>query len=216
MEQKITSKINQTRIDVQGEIKKNTQGYGYSYFSNDDILPIANEVLNRNGLYTEFNIVNKERITKETTVIDAVSGNETTVKEYSNDFWGLLIVEDVDSGEKKEYAMPTCIAAVKGAMAIQNYGAMVTFTKRYLFLNFLQVADVKEEGGIKDTDVEKSTDMEKKANKVKEVPCTNNQIEQIKGKANEEDIQNILSYYGVNSIEELSVKQASDCLSKLD
>lgn len=222
----IYAKLQQSRVDVLGEIKKGTQGFGYDYFSNDDILPVANEVLNRNGLCPVFKMENRktEAKTKITNSLNTLEGGvEMEEREITYSYWGvlLLINSDVPS-EMLVFETPTCLAAVKGASGIQNYGAMATFTKRYLYLQMLEIADQKNngQGGIKDTDVEKSADDAKKEAKEPKEPkkvakCTEKQVELIKSKCSEEDLKALLEFYKVKEVAELTVVQASDALKRL-
>ena len=116
---------------------------------------------------------------------------------------------------------------------------MQTYTKRYLYQHLLEVSDGS------DTQIEKSSDEErknaestpksaKKATKAKDnyvegepdqnpEKATAQQIKLIKEqleKENPEDQKNIMEYilstYGVSSLEEMTVPQASDCLSRFE
>lgn len=203
----IYQKLQQSRVDVQGEIKKK-DGYNYKYFSNDNILPVANEVFNKNGLCPVFNLVQKNVVADtETKYID---GNEVCIEKTTSNYWGVLDIYDTESDDRITFNVPTCLANIKGVSAVQNYGGMVTFAKRYAYIVALEL------GTDDDSKIENSSDqVENQPTKEDVAPIQPVQIELIKQKASAEDLKGILEFYKVEKLEDMNVVQASDCISRL-
>ena len=233
----IYSKIANLRVGV--KTKRGTEGYGYSYFSLDDFLNQAKEICAKYGLCPVYNTEKrKESIVKSRTTQTYPDGSVSVTEIFEEQFvfYGVLDVFESGGTGHVHFETPTCLASVKGASGIQNFGAMQTYTKRYLYQHLLEVSDGS------DTQIEKSSDAEQekldggakttkskaKANKevsqpVAEEKATAQQIKLIKEqleKENPEDQKNIMEYilstYGVSSLEEMTVPQASDCLSRFE
>lgn len=216
------------------KIKRGTEGYGYSYFSLDDFLEQCNKACAEVGLCPLFHIEKrKETIVKgfKTTSYPDGSSVHEEVYEEQYVYYGVLDVRDTDDPLQNYYLeAPTCLAGVKNASAIQNFGAMQTYTKRYLYQHLLEVNDGS------DTQVEESADAVKKAEdgveakpkakaKKKEtpqvIPADEMQINLIQNAINseqnpEEVLKAILEMYSVKDLKELSVEQASDCLERFN
>ena len=226
----IYSKIANLRAEV--KTKRGTEGYGYSYFSLDDFLNQAKEICAKYGLCPVYNTEKrKESIVKSRTTQTYPDGSVSVTEIFEEQFvfYGVLDVFESGGTGHVHFETPTCLASVKGASGIQNFGAMQTYTKRYLYQHLLEVSDGS------DTQIEKSSDAEQekldggaKANKeasqpVAEEKATAQQIKLIKEqleKENPEDQKSIMEYilstYGVSSLEEMTVPQASDCLSRFE
>ena len=236
----IYSKIANLRAEV--KTKRGTEGYGYSYFSLDDFLNQAKEICAKYGLCPVYNTEKRrESVVKSRTIQTYPDGSSSKTENLEEQlvFYGVLDVYESGGDGRVHFETPTCLASVKGASGIQNFGAMQTYTKRYLYQHLLEVSDGS------DTQIEKSSDAEKemldggakttkskaKANKeasqpvapVAEDKATAQQIKLIKEqleKENPEDQKSIMEYilstYGVSSLEEMTVPQASDCLSRFE
>lgn len=216
------------------KIKRGTEGYGYSYFSLDDFLEQCNKACAEVGLCPLFHIEKrKETIVKGIKTTSYPDGSTVHEEVYEEQFtyYGVLDVRDTEIPFANYYLeVPTCLANVKNASAIQNFGAMQTYTKRYLYQHLLEVNDGS------DTQVEESADEIKKANEVvtekpkakakkKEtpqvIPADEMQINLIQNAINseqnpEEVLKAILEMYSVKDLKELSVEQASDCLERFN
>ena len=96
--------------------------------------------------------------------------------------------------------MPTNMAG------IQALGAKHTYLKRYLYINVLDISENDVVDASLDENSNKVTVEEKKA--------TAKQIEMIRGLYDEENIAKIIEYYKVDTLEDLSVKQASQIIAK--
>ena len=239
----IYSKIANLRAEV--KTKRGTEGYGYTYFSLDDFLNQAKEICAKYGLCPVYNTEKRtERIVKSSTTQSYPDGSYTVTENFEEQlvFYGVLDVYESEGSGHVHFETPTCLASVKGASVIQNFGAMQTYTKRYLYQHLLEVSDGS------DTQIEQSTDEErknaenapksaKKATKAKEVvaepdqnkpektsaatKATPQQVKLIEEAINKEespdDVRNaILEMYSVKSIEEMTVSQASDCLVRFE
>ena len=234
----IYAKIARLRAEVKSS--RDTVGYGYNYFSLDSFLNQAKEICAKYGLLPVYNTERrKESIVKSRMTQTFPDGSVCVTENLEENItpWGVLDVYESGGEGHVHLETPTCLANVKGASMIQNFGAMQTYTKRYLYQHLLEVSDGS------DTQVEQSSDEEKKqadsgsktakkqASKPKAEPkpetnvelATPQQVklieEQIAKEAPEAQagiIEFIKSTYGVSSLEELTVPQASDCLQRFE
>ena len=104
--------------------------------------------------------------------------------------------------ERIVFSTPT--AEVPNMNGIFGLGAKITCCKRYLYVNLLDltendIADASNENGNA---------------KVEEKKATPKQVEMLKGLYDEENIAKMIEYYGVQSLEELSLKQASEAIQR--
>lgn len=100
------------------------------------------------------------------------------------------------------FVIPT--ASVPNMQGVFELGSKNTYCKRYLYMNLLELtdADVAEEIN----DGSKQTVEEKKA--------TEKQVEMIKKLYDVENIARMLKYYQAESLEELTIKQASEAIAR--
>lgn len=108
---------------VRGVSKASGKEIGYSFFQLDDFLPKANELCATYGVLPVFNIT--KRIHEGLTMAEEVA---------------VLTVYDCYSDEKLEYVLPT-EDVTNTQTRIQGLGAKNTFLKRYLYMNFLEIAE---------------------------------------------------------------------------
>lgn len=113
---------------------------------------------------------------------------------------GTLTIVDVEDGSKVEVTSPMVEIEMKGANAIQALGAVETYTRRYLYLAAL---------GIVENDVVDSKPLESDSK------ATQKQVSMIRGLANGETMSNILKYYKVSKIEDLTSQQAGKAIEAL-
>lgn len=104
--------------------------------------------------------------------------------------------------ERVTFSTPT--ADVPRLEGIFGLGAKHTYCKRYLYVNLLDLTE---------QDVAEMTNEGKEA-KVEEKKATPKQVEMIRGLYDEENIAKMIEYYGVNSLDELSLKQASEAIKR--
>lgn len=139
--------------------------------------------------------------------------NELMQKEGIND--NFKITNDIASltlikgEEKQEYTMPFVMFATPlnksgqpSMQDIQYLGALNTYYKRYLYLNAF---------GITDGEVIDSMD-NNQLGKVEMI--TKDQIAKLKELVEEKNIPNMLYYYKVSKIEDMTYKQAEDVIKR--
>ena len=113
----IFEKLNQARLEFQnmGVKKSGKNSYaGYTYYELADILPAINKIAQE----LKFScIVN---FTPDLATLDFV---------------------DCEKNEKITFTSPMSEASLKGAMEVQNTGAVMTYLKRYLYQNCFEIVE---------------------------------------------------------------------------
>lgn len=113
----VHKKLNEARIALQGE-KLNKSGHnkfaGYTYFELGDFLPTINKIFNNIGLCGVISF-----------------GEELAT----------LTITDVDDNSNVLITSPMKEANLKGCHAIQNLGAVETYTRRYLWVTALEIVE---------------------------------------------------------------------------
>lgn len=104
----------------------------------------------------------------------------------------------VKGTERIVFSTPT--AEVPNLDGIFGLGAKHTYCKRYLYVNLLDLTENDIADAVND--------------RVEEKKATAKQIEMIRGLYDDENINKMIEYYGVNSLEELSLKQASEAIAR--
>ena len=107
--------------------------------------------------------------------------------------------------EQIQFIIPTS-QANNSNNPIQNRGSQITYLRRYLYVMAL---DLTEDDGV---DAADNSQKEVKAETTQ--LATEKQVELIKGLYDEENIQKIKEYYKVENLEQLTIKQASQVISK--
>lgn len=118
MEKNIYQKLAEARVLLQNsEIKKSGMNSfaKFKYFELQDFLPEINNIFNKLGLISVFNLDEKRA---KLTIINSNKTDETLT-----------------------FYTPTAEADIKGAQAIQKLGGVHTYLKRYLYLNALEIAE---------------------------------------------------------------------------
>jgi len=116
----VYEKLAKCRVELQGmKLKKSGKNKfaGYEYFELDDIIPNINKLFNDNKMcsYTNFD----------------TDTNTAT----------LTIVNSEATDEKILFTTRIAGAELKGCHPIQNEGAVITYSKRYLYMNALEVTE---------------------------------------------------------------------------
>jgi hypothetical protein len=113
----VFEKINEARIRFQNaNVKKSGKNSyaGYTYYELADILPAINKIAQE----LKFScIVN---FTPDLATLDFV---------------------DCEKNEKITFTSPMSSASLKGAMDVQNTGAVITYLKRYLYQNCFEIVE---------------------------------------------------------------------------
>ena len=113
------------------------------------------------------------------------------------------VLKIIKGAEQIQFTIPT---DNPGNMSgIQALGAKITYLRRYLYLIALDIV----ENDIVDASIEKN---EEQIVEVKK--ATEKQVEMIRGLYDDENIAKILEYYKVESLSDLSIKQASQVIAK--
>jgi hypothetical protein len=105
--------------------------------------------------------------------------------------------------ERVVFTCPT--SDVPNMNGIFNTGSKITYMKRYLYSNLLDLCE---------NDVADQNNGESKEQKIEEKKATPKQVEMIRGLYDKENIAKMIEYYGIGSLEELSLKQASEVIAR--
>ena len=157
----LKSKINVIRLELSKEMSKSGKNtYSkYDYFQLKDFMPRAIELMNENGVYTEFQIVSKKfdlpgKKTTNYVADDAGVQIASSVIEESNYEYKEVAVLDVYNVENEEDTIhlekPTANVSLQAAQPIQNLGGKSTYMKRYMYMDLFEINEndaVEEETG---------------------------------------------------------------------
>lgn len=121
----VMKKLQQSRVDWQSKPRKKSgfnKFQNFKYFVLKDILPTVNEIFNKNGLYSQYNLT----------------------KDYAE-----LIITDSSTGDYLTYRIPV---QKLDNPTMQNIGAINTYSKRYLYMNALEIEEDEDELDSQDLD----------------------------------------------------------------
>jgi hypothetical protein len=111
-------------VEISNELSIGREGkndfQGFKYFKPDDILRQINPLLQKNRLFTKF---------------------EMTFNKNIEMYTGTMNIFDLDSALVEEYILDIPMTHVKGAGEAQNAGATMTYCKRYMIMNIFNIAD---------------------------------------------------------------------------
>jgi len=116
----VYEKLAKCRVELQGmKLKKSGKNKfaGYEYFELEDIVPNINKLFNDNKLcsYTNFDTESNKA---SLTIVNSEKPEETIV-----------------------FTTRIADATLKGCHPIQNEGAVITYSRRYLYMNALEVTE---------------------------------------------------------------------------
>lgn len=164
---------------------------GFDYFELADFLPKLNELM------LEEKINDRFYIKDDYAILELQKGEE--INTYTMPFvmfdTPVNIKTDKDTGEVRE---------VKSMQDIQYLGALNTYYKRYLYLNAYGITDGEVIDSMNNEDL----------GAVKEQKASAGQIA-VLNKLSDEDKAKVYAKCGVEAIEDLTLKQASEIISKL-
>lgn len=109
--QKCRTELNEKKLSKSGLNKFS----GYKYFELKDFLPTVNKLFYQNGLSSEFSLYDKAAVLK---IIDVDNINSQIV-----------------------FKVPVAEATIKGSSPIQSLGGKITYLRRYLYINALEIAE---------------------------------------------------------------------------
>ena len=170
----IFEKLNEARLRFQNAgIQKSgcNKFAGYTYYELSDILPFINQIAN------ELKFTCVVNFTSETATLDFV---------------------DLEGDGKITFTSPMSTASLKGAMEVQNTGAVITYLKRYLYQNCFEIV----ESDVLDSTLNPSSNTNK--NNVDEL------IEKVKARMNM--FNDAQLGYANKAINQRNVKMLNDCL----
>jgi len=113
----IHEKLQSMRCELQSKnLKKSGKNEyaGYSYFELSDFLPTINELLLANKMSS------------------MITFDKDTAK---------LAFYDWENNQSVEFSCPMSEASLKGCHAVQNLGATMTYIRRYLYINALEIVE---------------------------------------------------------------------------
>lgn len=126
----VMKKLQKSRVDWQSKPRKKSgfnKFQNFKYFVLKDILPTVNEIFNKNGLYSQYNLT----------------------KDYAE-----LIITDSTTGDYLIYKIPV---QKLDNPTMQNIGAINTYSKRYLYMNALEIEEDEDE--LDSQDLEKTEEV---------------------------------------------------------
>ena len=139
----IFEKLNQARLEFQsmGVKKSGKNSYaGYTYYELSDIIPAINKLAEKLKFCCIIN--------------------------FTNDLAKLDFC-DLEKDERITFTSPMSSASLKGAMDVQNTGAVITYLKRYLYQNCFEIVENDLLDAILNPNEEKGESVEDLIEKVK-------------------------------------------------
>ena len=136
----VMKKLQKSRVDWQSKPRKKSgfnKFQNFKYFVLKDILPTVNEIFNKNGLYSQYNLT----------------------KDYAE-----LIITDSSTGDYLIYRIPV---QKLDNPTMQNIGAINTYSKRYLYMNALEIEEDEDE--LDSQDLDKPVNKESKEELIKKI-----------------------------------------------
>ena len=189
-ERTLNERIISIRVKLQNsKLKKsgNNKFAGFDYFELADFLPRLNELMLEEGINDLFTIEGDE------VALTLLRGEEEQT--YKMPFIN--------------FSVPVNKSGQPSMQEIQYLGALNTYYKRYLYLNAFGITDGEVIDRM-DNNEYKAT--KKSTTEKKEVKASPKQIELIQNLVS--DIPAMLNYYKVEKIEDLSIQQASEIITK--
>ena len=136
----VMKNLQKSRVDWQSKPRKKSgfnKFQNFKYFVLKDILPTVNEIFNKNGLYSQYNLT----------------------KDYAE-----LIITDSSTGDYLTYRIPV---QKLDNPTMQNIGAINTYSKRYLYMNALEIEEDEDE--LDSQDLDKPVNKESKEELIKKI-----------------------------------------------
>jgi len=116
-----------------------------------------------------------------------------------------LTIVDIEKPESAiQFTSPIADAQVKGTTPVQSLGAVHTYLKRYLYVNALEIVE---------SDV---LDAKVGSGDLTEAKATDTQISKLQELLPTERLEKLLAHYKVDSLQDLTLTQASQALKKLN
>ena len=183
-------KLQEARFIVLGKLGKKSgknSFVGFEYFELKDFVPQAIEAFREVGITSVFNIDPARKVIEDGVITEYPETASMTI---------------TDGKESIEFHIPTADATGKGQLPIQALGSKQTYLRRYLYLSALDI--------VENDSVDAMSNEQKDVAPKKTAGPTAEQIKIIKTSLSEEAIKTMLAKVNKSSVEELSVKEASD------
>ncbi len=192
---KIRVKLQETNLKKSGKNKF----AGFDYFELADFLPTLNKLMLEEGLNDRFSIIQNNDGTMTASLL-LIKGEENQVYTMPFVLFDTPVNTKVnkDTGEERE---------VKSMQDIQYLGALNTYYKRYLYLNAFGITDGEVIDSMNNDDIASEKPKPKATPK-----ATEKQLEMVKELVT--DIDAMLKHYEIKKIEDLTITQASEIISK--
>jgi hypothetical protein len=174
--QKCRMELNKKKLTKSGH---NTYS-NYKYFELSDFLPVVNELFYENGLSSEFNLYDKAAVLK---IIDVDDNNSQII-----------------------FKIPIADATIKGSSPIQALGGQITYLRRYLYINALEIA----ENDLIDKQDNKMSEAEQEL-----ILVYMDKMEKLEMET-ESDHEEILKYFKVKSNQEMTLRQFKEAVAILE
>ena len=189
-ERTINERIISIRVKLQNsKLKKSGKNKfaGFEYFELSDFLPRLNELMLEEGINDLFTIEDDEA------KLTLLRGEEEQT--YKMPF--------------VRFNVPVNKSGQPSMQEIQYIGALITYCKRYLYQNAFGICECEVIDSMDNNEVKET---KKATTEKKEVKASPKQIELIQSLVS--DIPAMLNYYKVEKIEDLSISQASEIITK--
>ena len=180
-EKNVYKKLAEARVKLQKrDLKKSGQNAfaKYKYYELSDFLPSINEIFNELGLVSTFQV-------------DLEQGK-------------LTIINADNPSEELVFTAPYKDIQMKGTNEIQNVGSVITYLRRYLYMNALEI-------------VESDFSETQTANKETQVERINNyEVKKIKDLYSADEIKGMLQRLKVKALTDLTKEQAQQMIGARD
>lgn len=187
MNKSLNESIIEIRVKLQNaKIKKS----GKNKFAGFEYFELADFLPKLNELMQEEKVNDRFYIKDDYAVLELMKGEETNT--YTMPF----VLFDTPLNKQGQSSMQD----------IQYLGALNTYYKRYLYLNAFGINDGEVIDSMNNEELGSTTKNERRA--------SSGQVN-VLNKLSDEDKEKVYAKYGVDSIEELSIRQASEIISKL-
>ena len=172
---------------LQANLKKSGENKfsGFKYYELSDFTPTIIQLCNEVGLFTKFTFNNEEA--------------------------RLTVINCDKPDQKEEYTSPMRELQLKGCNDIQALGGVETYSRRYLYMSAFDIVENDMFDAVAGKEEKTTTKSTEKKEKVK---ATASQIETMKKLYSEEELQKALSLVKREKLEDMTVYEASNLISK--
>lgn len=184
--------LNESIIDIRVKLQKaklkksgKNDFAKFDYFELGDFLPKLNELMQEEKINDRFYIKD------DYAILELIKGDER--QEYKIPF--------------TQFETPLNKQGQPSMQEIQYFGALNTYYKRYLYLNCWGITDGEVIDRMNNDDLVAAEPRKERKASAGQITVLN--------KLSEEDKEKVYTKYNVSSIEELSIKQASEIIGKL-